>query len=318
MKDYHELKGHVSNSSLNILERSIREFKKFLYEDIKEESTSYFDFGTAMHMYILEPERFDKEVLIMDYTIPKSKQQQDFCKNYAKIKKVTTNAKKKAFLAAYKPMDKWEKKADELINEYGPYITYLKESPNKLVISPEIFKKIQSISLELKRHKKASKLLTDPSIVDSDTLTFNELQILWDYKGIKCKSMLDRVVIDKKEKTVYIVDLKTTSNIAEFKKSFEKYHYDRQLTFYGMALAGEIEKLADITTEELATYKIVGIIIAIDKIKEEVKVFKISEEIINETLPIVTDLLERAKWHIDNNKFEYTREYYEGDGYDTL
>jgi len=317
MKDYYELKGYVSNSSLNVLEKSIREFKRFIYEDVGEESKPYFDFGTALHMYILEPERFKVDVLIHDYKGPKSKQQIDFCKAYAKLKKATPKKKKDIFLSIYKPTDKWEEKVNALVKEFKDYIKYLKERQNKLVISTEIFKQIQSISLELKRHKMASKLLSEPSIVE-DKVAFNELQILWDYKGTRCKSMLDRVIVDKDNKIVYIIDLKTTSSMKEFKKSFEKFRYDRQLAFYGMALSGELPEIAGVPHDDLIAYKVVGVIIAVDKFTLEVKTFKIPEQTIDEALSEVNDLLERAKWHIDNNKFDYSKDYYEGDGFETL
>ena len=311
-KKYYEVKGQVSNSSLNVLERSVREFKKFIYEDVEEKSTSYFDFGTALHMYILEPKRFEKEIKVLDYTLPKSQQQKEFCKAYAKLKKVTDKNLKGIFLNSYKDTAKWKEKATQIVKENSDYIEYLKYSKNKLVISSETMRKIESISNELKVHKMASKLLQEASPVDTDILDFNELEIYWEYKGIKCKSMLDRVVVDTHEKIVYIIDLKTTASLVNFKTSFEKYRYDRQLAFYGMAFTHSHENL------DLKDYKIIGVIIAVDKNTAEVKTFKISEEVLNKALDEIVTLLERAKWHIDNNKFDYSREYYEGEGFETL
>jgi len=318
MKDYYQLKGHVSNTSLNLLEKSSREFRKFLYEDYEEKPQLYYDFGTAMHMYLLEPKLFDKEIMVLDYEVPKSKQQVDFCKKYAEKKKVSNSQLKDIFLSTYKATDKWEEKAKQLARDHKNYIKFLRESKNKTIISSKTMRTIRSIAEEVKHHKMASKLLSEDSIIDDGILRFSELQILWDYKGIKCKSMLDRVVIDKNKKIVYLVDLKSTKSILEFKSSFERYNYHRQLSFYGMALATKLEELANLTEDELLEYQIVGVIIAIDKITSEVKVFKISEKILNKALPEVTSLLERAKWHIDNNKYDYSREYYEGEGFDSL
>ncbi len=47
-------------------------------------------------------------------------------------------------------------------------------------------------------------------------------------KEIPCKSLLDRVKFDVKNKKVYLIDLKTTSDIGNFKESFDKYTYGIQ------------------------------------------------------------------------------------------
>jgi len=323
MENYHDIKGYVSNSSLNILEESPRKFKQFVYDKLPEESTSYYTFGTATHMYLLEPDRFKTDVAIFDYAIPKSAKQKQFCEDFieSRDKKMTVkNSYSSAYAKNYSiPITKsevWVEKAKQLHKDLKPYIKYLLTSPNKLVISTKTFQKIKDIVESIKGHKTASKLLSKPSIIDDGIESYNELQILWEYQGIKCKSMLDRVLVDKENKIITIVDLKTTANLATFSESFIKYHYDRQLVFYGMALAYKAEELFNILNIE--EYKIENIILAIDKVTTEIKTFKILEQKSMQVLPEIISLLDLAKWHIDNNKFEYSKEYYEGDGFETL
>jgi len=322
MIDYHKLKGYVSNSSLNLLETSPMKFKEFLYDSIDEEKTNYYDFGTAVHMFFLEPNRFKTDIAIFDYTVPKSTKQKQFCEDFIKIKKKKTikDSYSEAYANNYSipanNSEKWVEKAEQLYKDLKPYIKYLTTSPNKLVISTKNFKKIKDIAESIKGHKTASKLLSEPSIIDDGIERFSELQILWEYQGIKCKSMLDRVLVDKEKKIITIIDLKTTANLATFKESFVKYHYDRQLVFYGMALAFKAEELFKISNIE--EYKIENVILAIDKVTTEIKTFKILEQNSIQILPEITSLLELAKWHIDNNKFNFTREYYEGDGFEQL
>jgi len=324
MNDYHNLTGYVSNSSLNLLEKSARQFKKFIDGEYEEKSTSYYDIGTAVHMAILEPEKYKVDVVAMDYTIPKSPKQKEFCKEFIETKKPKVTVKT-AYLKAYKnnysipaKSNKWEEKAEELYKEMRPYIKYLVTSQNKLVISTRIKKSIKDIKESIKDHQMASKLLIDPSIVDDDVLRFNELQILWEWKGIKCKSMLDRLLIDKEKKLIHIVDVKTTSNITDFKESFFKYHYDRQGVFYTLALYDKIEEIANITKEELEDYTLQFVIVAIDKGTTEIKVFKINESTINSALSQIRNLLTKAKWHFDNKKWKHSMEYYLNGGYDEL
>jgi len=322
MKNYHDLIGYVSNSSLNLLKKSVRKFKKFIDGDYKEENTSYYDIGTAVHMAILEPERYEVEVVAMDYTIPKSTKQKKFCEDFIEFRK----QKKKvvtSYLEAYannyittKNKEKWMPKAEALYKEMKPYIKYLVTSPNKLVISTKIRDNIKDIKEGIKVHQMASKLLLDPFIVDDGTLRFNELQILWEWKGVPCKSMLDRLLVDKENKKISIVDVKTTSNISEFKESFKKYGYARQLAFYSLALYAKIEEITGIKKEELEDYQLEFLIVAIDKNSTEIRVFPVKQETANTALSEIKDLLSKAKWHFDNKKWDYSTEYYLSGGYD--
>jgi len=325
MVDYHSLTGYVSNSSLNLLRKSVRKFKKFINGEYKEENTSYYDVGTAVHMAILEPEKYKIEVVAIDYTIPKSPKQKQFCADFIELRKNKKKVKD-SYLEAYvsnysipaNNSEKWVEKAEQLYKDLKPYIKYLVTSPNKLVISPKTRSNIEDIKNGIKVHQMASKLLLDPSIVGDDILRFNELQILWEWKGIKCKSMLDRLLIDKKNKIISIVDIKTTANITEFRESFMKYGYDRQIAFYSLALYAKIEEIAGITKEELEDYKTEFLIVAIDKGTTEIRVFPIEETVINTALLQIRKLLTKAKWHFDNKKWDYSMEYYLSGGYDEL
>ena len=192
MIDYHELKGYVSNSSLNILEDSPKKFKEFLDGEAKEEKKSYYDFGTAVHMYLLEPDRFKVDIAIIDYAIPKSPQQKKFCNIFVETRKKKTikESYREAFIKNYSipPSDKtekWIEKAKTLYTDLKPYIKYLLTSPNKLVISTRDFKRIKDIATNIRAHKMASKLLSEPSSILTDIQYYSEYQILWEYKGIK-------------------------------------------------------------------------------------------------------------------------------------
>jgi len=324
MIDYHSLTGYVSNSSLNILRKSVRLFKKYVNGEYKEKTKSYHDEGTVIHMALLEAERYKTDVVVMDYSTPKSPKQKQFCEDFIEFRRNKKKVKD-SYLEAYKnnyltyaDEDKWVPKAETLYKELKPYIKYLVTSQNKLVISTKIRSNIEDIKNEVKVHQMASKLLLDPSIVGDDILRFNELQILWEWKGVKCKSMLDRVLIDKENKKISIVDLKTTFNIAEFKESFKKYGYARQLAFYSLALYANIEEIADITKEELEDYELEFLIVAIDKGTAEIRVFPIKKETANTALSEIKELLSKTKWHFDNKKWDYSMEYYLSGGYDEL
>lgn len=320
-KDYFHLKGLVSNSSLGWLLKSVRKFKKFLDGTI-DESTSYFKFGTLMHMYILENDLFNKEVAVIDYITPKSPQQKKFCEDFVQYKK--KNTIKKAAITAYQDSYKisgkeevWHEKAVGLHKELKQYIKYLSTTPNKQVISTKDYEKLKDIEREVKGHKMASKLLYGESkVIDTGVDHYNELVVLWEYNKIKCKSMLDKVIVDRNNKTIILVDLKSTANLTTFDESFTTYEYARQLAFYWMAIQKQSKELFDISN--LEEWKAETKIVAIDKISNEVKTFPITDSKIFIAAKDLKHLLRKATWHITNNKWDYSQEYYEGNGEEQL
>jgi len=99
MKNYYDVKA-VSNSSLSWLkDGSPKYFKMKLDGLIKEEKKTYYEKGQQIHMYILEPEEFDKEYIFLNYEKPRSAQQKDFCEKYARLRKGKKNEK---LVEAYK------------------------------------------------------------------------------------------------------------------------------------------------------------------------------------------------------------------------
>ena len=56
-KDYHSGAG-ISKSDLDLINKSMLHFFAAKYGDAQKESTTTFDMGSALHSYVLEPERF--------------------------------------------------------------------------------------------------------------------------------------------------------------------------------------------------------------------------------------------------------------------
>ena len=100
---------------------------------------SYLDKGTMIHEYILQPEEFWKDYVILDFEVPKVKQQKDFCEAYASSLELLEDEKKlKAYKSSYNNSKPWQtalKEATELCDKYSQYIEYLKIKDNKKVIS---------------------------------------------------------------------------------------------------------------------------------------------------------------------------------------
>ena len=92
---------------------------------------------------------------------------------------------------------------------------------------------LKQIKQNLQEHVAANKLLFN---VPTTYTCHNEFHINWQYKNIDCKSLLDRVMFDHVNKKIILIDLKTTSDIYNFKHSVEEFDYYRQIAFYLCAI----------------------------------------------------------------------------------
>lgn len=311
MGDYYSIK-RVSSSSLRWFETSPRFFRMMMDKEIEQENEFIFKKGKMVHFYLLQPEEFNKNYTFLDYESPKSQQQKDFCSNVARFKK---GNKEEILIRAYKECystkesdEKVLEKAKLLEKQYKNYIKSIKLSTVKIVLSKGDIEKLDNIKKEIANHRVANDLLIEQKITPE---VYNEFEIYWEFLGIECKSMLDRVIIDKENKTVKLIDIKTSAQFSEFEEKFFEYKYHRQMAFYWLALYNHFNKIGlDITDYKKETY-----IIAIN-IKEptEIKVYEVGELSLNWGLNEIEKLMSELKWHFDNNIWDYPKLYYEGTG----
>lgn len=239
---YYEDNTRISNSAIGwFLKKGPRYLRDML--DGKEEgmSAKFLEKGTMIHEYILQPEEFWKDYEILDFEVPKVKQQRDLCEYYSSHKLTDPLADdNKLLLEAYnnsynntKSAEIRKNEAKKIVETYSDYINYLQISTTKKVISFADLNMLKQIKQNLQEHVAANKLLFN---VPTTYTCHNEFHINWQYKNIDCKSLLDRVMFDHVNKKIILIDLKTTSDIYNFKHSVEEFDYYRQIAFYLCAI----------------------------------------------------------------------------------
>ena len=124
---------------------------------------SFLEKGTMIHEYILQPDEFWKDYVILDFEVPKVKQQKDFCEAYASSLELLEDEKKiKAYKSSYSNSKSSEivlKEAAELCEKYSQYIEYCKAKETKKVISFADLNMLKKIKENIENHKKANELL---------------------------------------------------------------------------------------------------------------------------------------------------------------
>lgn len=326
---YYQDNSRISNSSLGWFMESPRYYKDRLDGKIEGEKTKAMDNGTMIHLNLLQQSEFWKEYEILDFETPSSAQQKKFAEDYVATDATEHDLKAvAAFSNNYsikgKSEDKIVAEALEMASKLESYIKYLEVGNTKTVISWSDHNKVKTIEENVKRHKKANELLY--GYEPSETIeVHNEFHINWEFpvNGITsytiqmaCKSLLDRVVIDHEAKKILLVDIKTTSSIKDFSQSVEKYDYYRQMCYYWMALCWyfkhELKKDIEEYTQE--TY-----IVAIQTNNGyPVKVFKLNDDRITSKIELITQIISDIAYHTVACSWDFSREYYEGDGVEYL
>lgn len=348
---YYEDKTRISNSNIGwFLNKGPAYLHKMLTEDVPEEKSQALERGTMIHEYLLQPEEFQKDYVVWDKGRPTSAQQEKFCQALASSIEIEPN---RAILSAYKEAYSTKGKTEENMLSEGlkiastlkDYIDFLKANDGRVMISPWDYQMLKKIRNNIEAHKLGPKIVWpngwhspysyDPTAEkEFGSLPiehYHEFHINWEWHWLKehvsCKSLLDGLTIDFQSKTVIIYDLKTTQKLWHFEESMEMYDYERQLSYYTMAIKWYLEHECGIDGEDIAyNWKFSHYIIGIDTTGSyEIRVFKVKLKIheskklnlVSTTAKIEEALFDIA-WHQINNKWDHSRAYYEGDGSETL
>lgn len=320
---YYEDMTRISNSNIGwFLKKGPAYLKGMLDGTEKGIEGKFLEKGTMIHMYLLQPEEFWDNYIILDFEVPKVKQQKDFCEAYYNLTKVDPFVDKdkatlKAYRSAYSNSFKDEialTKAKELLDQYSTYVDYLSKSENKTVISFADLTMLKQIKSNIDNHKFASELLTDKK----DYISHNEFHINWESKeGVACKSLLDRVIFDHASRKITLIDLKTTHDVYNFKHSVEEFDYYRQISYYLLAITWYMFEDQHI---DISDYDFEAYIIAIQNNGSyEVRVFNMfNQSILEERAKTISEALTEISWHQSTGNWEHTRNYYEGNGIEDL
>ena len=268
--------------------------------------------------------------------------------------KAVLDAYKKSYSTIGKSEDKMLSEGLKIASTLKDYIDFLKANDGRTMISPWDVKMLEKIKHNIQSHKLAANIIWprnsrvrgldtedfvpvtgDPGI--SPISSYHEFHINWEWKWevpskssfgdvklpddnatVKCKSLLDGLTLDFKNKKAIIYDLKTTQKLWHFEESIEQYDYLRQLNYYKKAVQWYLENECGIDlTNEFWLFEFY--IIGIDTTGSyEIRVFKIDELTVSRRNPIIFYALGAIAWHQETGKWNHSREYYEGDGAETL
>lgn len=340
---YYEDHERVSNSSIGwFLKGGPSYFYKMLKGEIEGDKGPQLERGTMIHSYILTPEEFQKDYVVWSKSRPSSAQQEKFCQALAFSTEIEPN---RAVLSAYKEAYSTRGKSDDLMLSEGlkiastlkDYIDFLKTNDGRKMITPYDAKMLEKIRQNIESHKLAKQIIEphgksigirqlynhigrDEGI--SPIVSHHEFHINWEDKTctdnyiLQCKSLLDGLTLDFKNKKVIIYDLKTTQKLWHFEDSIDQYDYCRQLMYYTLAVEWYLDNEFN---EDHKDWSFEYYIIGIDTTgSNEIRVFKIEPYMVQSRKHAIYDALDAIAWHQKTGKWDHSREYYEGNGSESL
>lgn len=326
---YYEDRKRISNSNIGwFLQKGPAYLHKMLTDPPPEEKNPVLERGTLIHMYLLQPEEFHKTYVVWDKSRPTSAQQEKFCQELASSVEIEPNkailsAYKEAYSTAGKSEDKMLSEGLKIASTLKDYIDFLKANDGRTMISPYEYQMLEKIKQNVQSHKLAWHIIDAPLKAAElcDYEAHHEFHINWEYyikmtAGVKCKSLLDGLTLDFKNKKAIIYDLKTTQKLWHFEDSIDQYDYLRQLMYYTLAVEWYLDNECD---EDHKDWSFEYYIVGIDTTGSyEIRVFKIEPYMVQSRKHVIYDTLDAIAWHQMNNKWEHSRSYYEGDGSETL
>ena len=344
---YYEDRTRISNSNIGwFLNKGPAFLHKMLTDPPPEEKNPVLERGTMIHMYILQPEEFQKTYVVWDKSRPTSAQQEKFCQELANTIEIEPNrailsAYKEAYSTAGKSEDKMLSEGLKIASTLKDYIDFLKENDGRIMISPWDAQMLDKIKQNIQSHKLANKIVwpigkgkaysIDGIMKQIDSISytvdetghpienimsFHEFHINWECRDVQCKSLLDGLTLDFKNKKAIIYDLKTTQKLWHFEDSINQYDYLRQLCYYKKAVLWYLKNECG---EDPLTWDFEFYIIGIDTTGSyEIRVFYIDEHTVNSRIAIIHDALDEIAWHQETDKWDHSRSYYEGNGSESL
>ena len=323
---YYEDRTRISNSNIGwFLNKGPAFLHKMLTDPPPEEKNPVLERGTMIHMYILQPEEFQKTYVVWDKSRPTSAQQEKFCQELANTVEIEPNrailsAYKEAYSTAGKSEDKMLSEGLKIASTLKDYIDFLKENDGRIMITPWDAIMLDKIRTNILDHKIAHRII-HPKL-NCIYSSHHEFHINWEDKTctdnyiLKCKSLLDGLTLDFDHKKAIIYDLKTTQKLWHFEDSIEQYDYLRQLMYYTLAVEWYLDNECN---EDHKDWSFEYYIIGIDTTGSyEIRVFKIEPHMVQSRKHVIYDALDSIAWHQREDRWDHSREYYEGDGSESL
>jgi hypothetical protein len=326
---------NLSYTSLSLMMDSPLQFyKDYVLKEKEIKSERYFTKGKIIHYLMLDNGMFDEHFILASNGIPSENTEKvlrivltrhlelkesgeekgDLLEDYKEeildilkamnLHQALVDDKKHPFITGD------QKRIEKVIDEKSKsYFTFLLNQGNREIIDPDILEKCMVTAELLKADKNICMLLgLDLEGTDSNYGVYNELYHQMNIKDFPfgLHGVIDNMVVDVRNKTVRINDLKTTSkSVSDFQESVTKYKYWMQAVIYAFLAKSYLKDVVD------KTWRFEIRFIVVDKYNQYYA-FPVSMESIKIWSPNTIGNLHKAKYHYENRDYSLPYEFLAG------
>jgi hypothetical protein len=325
-KEFYSKKFYYSYSSLNKLLWNPQVFYQMYVLGLKEEKTdAHLVQGKLIHLLLLEPEKFAENFMLSPTTLPTGNLRLVIDRVYRHHVELSRNGDPRekleefdlAILDIMKDMGYHQSlKTDQqrldkiLTTEAHYYWSFLKTKGNKALVDQETYNFCQSAVEIIKTNKQVCNLIGCNAVSDFDNReVMNEVMFNVDLPGKNYgfKGIIDNIVVDHDNKTIYINDIKTTSkDLKDFSESIEYYSYWMQCVMYMIIVGNHFNHLID-----QQGYQVKFHFVVIDR-AYQTYAFPVTEKTMTKWLDQFGKVIETAEWHYVNRSYDLPYEFAKG------
>jgi cell fate (sporulation/competence/biofilm development) regulator YlbF (YheA/YmcA/DUF963 family) len=315
---------HLSPSALKLLKTSPKAYFKHYVLDEKEiKVAKYFDEGSLVHCMVLEPEELNNKFVNMGIAVPTDSTRlclenllalertaEELEEYTAEIIEYLKEINLHQSLVDDKKADKNgqmltgdEKRLAKIITENSKeYFRIMMEGKSKIIVDSATWDKCYAKAQAILNNSDAKNLLY--KFNDDDEIRFElELSDRPDELQYGIKGILDAIKVNRKEKVIYISDIKTHSGkLKDFPDSVNKYGHWMQPVAYKILAQSLLRKKA-------FDYKIIFHFIVVDQ-NDDVYCFPVKEESMESWSKQLVEMINvELSYHINNKDFTLPYEF---------
>lgn len=310
-KAFYAEKFYFSYSSINKIKYDPTLFYAYYVLQQREEKLdSYLVEGKLLHCLVLQPEVFKNEFVISPSKVPtpNTKKLLDWLYINSTERVNDLNHYQQEILNylvnsnLHQNLKTDEQRIAKIIDEDSiNYWEYRCNSDGKLVIDQETFDRISAAAEHCKLNKEFNDIFSMKDDVEFDEYkVYNEKELRYELRDKKygLKGILDRFVVNHKDRTVHVYDLKTTSKTnKDFPETIEFYGYWMQAAIYALLAS----KFVQDNQEE--PYQVKFSFVVYDKLNQ-VCIFDVSDQTLNIWLDRLVQEFDRLDYHYDQNDYK--------------
>ncbi len=201
------------------------------------------------------------------------------------------------------------------IPEFWEYLKCIFETFDKIIVTTKELEDAKELAEILKTHNYSKDVITNEEFEHKNQFYFEFKHLGFNFRGV-----IDKILIDHKNKKVRFIDLKTgTDNAAEFENSFVKWRYYFQGAIYTLAFNAICEML------NLKGYTLQDFEFLYISKKEKIPMlFKMSKNWLNASIKGfnigkyrykgLIELCEEIEWCFDNNEYNIPKQIVDNNG----